>query len=126
MKAKNVSQAQIEEAALKTPGVRIFNLRAVNARGTIFRFQLKTDGDQYLSVSASGRKVGGAVNYFGHRDFLKALFDIAPEAVIETAFTTYEGRYDFQVRHWDFAEHNIGSQYRPFTLIEGCVGTVTE
>lgn len=51
-----------------------------------------------------------------HHDFLKALFDINPEAKVRTAFAYYKGKDVFYKLFPDTAYRNVGSQMYPCTM----------
>jgi len=73
------------------------------------RFGLKTDGGiktnkkhpKYRKIGRYGRTVPGAVCWHGHRDFFRELFELKPEAVIETALATYKGAEHFEDTYRD-------------------------
>lgn len=118
MLALNVKHAELLRAA-RVVGVRLYDLRTVEVpRGyiTASRFTLKTDSDRhgiqdrrrniegapYRRLSrwylrhGIERTVGGPVCWHGHRDFLRALLTLAPDAEIRTGLATYRGREHFE------------------------------
>lgn len=123
MNVKNATSSQIEDAA-DVVGVRPYNLRE-SGKGYAFQLKTRADGAmrqrldwrgklvltapyQRLSTqvkrsTAKGYEgteyqavVPGAVCWHGHRDFLRELFRLAPDAVVRTAFITYRGAADFE------------------------------
>lgn len=51
-----------------------------------------------------------------HRDFLKALFEINPNASVRTKFANYMGKDDFEDKYPATAYRNIGSIMEPLTM----------
>ncbi len=121
MIAKNVTQEQLERAAKKV-GVSLYDLRHVS-RG--IRFTLKTGepsvrrmdwrgkmrlAPPYQRLSQRARQsdavatkgvtfypvIPGAVCWHGHRDFFRAVYDLAPDAEFRTAMAVYKGREHFE------------------------------
>lgn len=66
------------------------------------------------------RTVGGPLCWHGHRDFMRAMFVEYPDAVLKSAFITYQGRDDFERRHWETGERNVGSTYSQVLMSEVC------
>lgn len=127
MIAKNVSR-EILEAAAEEIGVRIKNISALNMKGTRWRVSLQPgewkdeDGDRkYQRISPStGRRVY-AVCWHGFRDFFRACFRQAPDAVFQTALNTWRGSEDFELRYRDSGHRNVGSMMAPCSAAEACV-----
>lgn len=65
--------------------------------------------------SAWGRRLPKA-SWQAHRDVMRALFDTAPDAVLQTALTTYRNRDDFLDRFEATGDHNIGSRMHPVRI----------
>lgn len=78
-------------------------------RGRRVRFTLETrDPDVTGSRrSAQGRPMRKA-SWEAHRDVLRALFTLDPNAVVRTALATYDGRDDFEHSHLETAGKNFG------------------
>jgi hypothetical protein len=136
MHVKNAKDWQIEQAALNV-GVRLYNFRS---SGKGYAFQLHPgDKDQpgvseatgrklwtakyarksqWSEISASGREycrtISSAICWHGHRDFFRALYALAPEARIKTAFTTYKNAEHFEESYRDtyYGKSSIGGAYR--------------
>lgn len=87
------------------------------ARGNRVRFTLETrDAWKHGSrTSASGRHMRKA-SWEAHRDVLKALFELDPEATIRTALATYRGKADFEHQFPATAHKNVGSIMEPRTF----------
>lgn len=83
MKVAGATEQQIHEAA-KQVNVRVYNLR-VSGHG--FAFTLKTGQHD---------RERGAVGWDGHRDFFRALYKLAPRAVVRTSMAVYRGAEDFE------------------------------
>lgn len=150
MHVKGAEGWQIKEAA-DAVGVRLYNFRK---SGKGFAFQLKTGEPRELREDWRGKQrwmpryqrlsqrerrstakgyegtwfapvVPGAVCWHGHRDFLRALFERAPEAVVRTAFITYRGKEDFErnYRETRYGKPGVGNTYmgaQPTAYAEAC------
>jgi hypothetical protein len=68
----------------------------------------------------SRRLLTRSVCWHGHRDFFRALFELAPEARVVTAMATYRGREDFEASHEESGWRNIGSQMDPIYARDAC------
>lgn len=111
MIARNVTEEQIHEAAERV-GVRAKSaghyprdgrepLASKPCRksttGEEIRFVIRTSVRRYQRLSRNtGRVVPGDVCWHGHRDFFRALFEIAPDAWVKTAKAVYAGREGFE------------------------------
>lgn len=84
------------------------------AKGRRVRFVLTTrDAWAFGSrMSASGRHMCRA-SWEAHRDVMRALFKLDPDATIKTVFATYLGRADFEQAFPATANHNVGSDAAP-------------
>lgn len=80
-------------AAAAAVGLRLVNFR--HSRGRSVRFRLGLDAaparhpmssPRYQRRSVDGARRVAAVCWHGHRDFLRALFERAPKARVQTAF----------------------------------------
>ena len=69
--------------------------------------------------SATGRKVAAAC-WHVHRDFMRALYIQAPEAVIITALARYEGAQNFEEIFTATGHGNIGSAANPQCMRNAC------
>jgi len=89
------------------------------ARGRSVRFTLETkDAYAYGSRRAqSGRHMRKA-SWEAHRDVLRALFKLDPDATVRTALATYRGAADFEYQYERTADHNVGSRMDPITIRE--------
>lgn len=89
------------------------------ARGRRVRFTIETrDAWAYGSrVAHSGRHMRKA-SWEAHRDVMRALFRLDPDAVIRTALATYRGADDFERQYERTGNKNVGSQARPRTMRE--------
>lgn len=59
-----------------------------------------------------------AVSWQAHREFMRHLFDIDPNAKIFTVVQTYNGKGEFKALHPETYNHNLGSVMRPALLGE--------
>lgn len=123
MDARGVTEEQVELALRMANTQYGGNLMLDNGirrvSGTTVRFRVRTrDSHAYGSRrSPSGRHVPAA-SWEAMRDFLTALFEMAPEAVVKTAITTYRGRDGFERDYSETAYHEVGSLMAPATIRE--------
>ena len=96
-------------------------------RSTKVDFTLGVNGTQPVNGapasgsrrSHSGRRVAAAC-WHAHRDFMQALFDAKPEAVLVSCQARYEGRAGFERNYEATGYQNIGSQFEPLAYREAC------
>lgn len=134
MKVTGATIDEIQQAADKT-GVRLYNLRE---SGHGYAFTLKTGEKNsqrvdwrgklvwsapYMRVSQRERQstargqegkwfartVPGAVCWHGHRDFFRALYRLAPKAVVRTAMATYRNASNFESQYRE-TQHQGGDR----------------
>lgn len=136
MEASGITKEQLDSAAASV-GVTL-DARALNQKGTRWRVKVNpiTEFHQgprggrktfrkYQRTSASvmfheGRKVH-AVCWHGFRDFFRAAFALAPQAIFRTAMDTWRGSDDFEARYRTSGHRNIGSQAAPVCAAEACI-----
>lgn len=73
----------------------------------------------FHKVSHSGRKLN-AVCWHGHREVMREIFKIAPDAILVSTFARYEGREHFERTHGETGLRNIGSQVQPLMMQDAC------
>lgn len=116
MKAWGVTPDEIRQAA-RSVGLQVaqdWQGRGIVQDGRAWRFRLAVDSSQprdddgalpYQRVSTAPWNVNqrtgrprrvAAVCWHGHRDFLRALFDVNPDARVRTALADYRGREGFE------------------------------
>jgi hypothetical protein len=128
MEIRNVSYPILALAA-DLIGARIVNHRVETLKRSgieVHRFVLRPDEDckfRRLSVphpwrDSKQRRVH-AICWHGHRDFFRALFLRAPEAVAKTAFAKYTAE-NFEAVFPETGRRNIGSQILPCRACEAC------
>jgi hypothetical protein len=139
MRASFISREVLESAAAEI-GVRA-EIDCLNAGGTRFRVKLfpivpaealtasgrRKRGEKgnapYQRISTSafspGRRVH-AVCWHGFRDFFRACFRSAPNAVFYTALDTWRGSEDFESRYAASGHKNAGSKFSPVMWAEAC------
>jgi hypothetical protein len=137
-----LSPEEIRQVA-QSVGVRIFNDNPWNQGGIVkdgrawnFRLGLKSDvpkrgdaGYKYQRTSQSafneGRKVA-AVCWHGHRDFMRAVFALDPNARFKTAIADWKGSEDFERRFAQTAFNNVGSMMYPMFAKDVCTCSTGE
>lgn len=139
MIASKITQAQLEHAACIV-GVRV-EIGALSGSGLRHRVKVypivghgaftpsrrrrkgKRGDALYQRESAGyfgeGRRVH-AVCWHGFRDFFRACFSQAQQAVFRTALATWDGAEDFERRYQESGRKNIGSLARPVDAAEAC------
>src|SRR5688500_18960316 len=115
MNVKGASESQIREAANEV-GVKVYNLRAkgIARDGQLrYTFTIKTEprpnkrtAPRWQRIASlrdyRGRRervIPGAVCWHGHREFMRALYRMAPNVVIRTAVAVYSGSDHFEATH---------------------------
>lgn len=142
METRGATLAQLESAA-RTARVRFGQGRwdgghrapapkPLNGKGDRFAFTLRTDPAHPMAghpkappvwtrrAQGSGSVLGGKVCWHGHRAFMAALFALAPDATLRSAFATYRGAAGFRSAHGATADRNVGSQVRPVSYADAC------
>jgi len=125
---------QIREVATSV-GVKIHSDWAgsgIRKDGRAWNFRLALDSTQpkrgnagykYQRTSQNsfyqGRKVA-AVCWHGHRDFMRAVFRLDPNARFKTAIADWKGSEDFEDRFAQTAYNNVGSMMYPMFAKDCC------
>lgn len=94
---------------------------AINQKGTGHRLTLtvlKSAGPGGRR-SHSGRKVAAAC-WHVHRDFMRHLYRMAPDAIIITALARYDGAQSFEDTFEDTGKRNMGSSFEPCAVRNAC------
>lgn len=124
MYAWNVTRGQLEQA-LKTvneqyDGNVCWN-RSPELRGKsqMFTIRVQTGHGKGAKRAASGRRTASAC-WHVHRDFMVALFDLAPNTRLKTALADYRGRDDFNAKFEGTGNRNAGSAMEPQELRTAC------
>ena len=115
-------------------GVRLY-MGDIRRDGRAWNFRLALDTSDpsrkeehdgywlYQRTSASyfneGRKIA-AVCWHGHRDFMRAIFALDPEARIKTAWADYRGSQLFEDIFPQTGDRNIGSMIYPISARNAC------
>jgi hypothetical protein len=111
--------------AANTSSVRLYNIRP---EGRGFRFQLRTDGTRTWRRRGFSRRpsdgerrwTGGAVCWHGHRAFMRAVYQLEPEAIIATSMARYTSARQFEATHESTGNRMVGSQADPVSFAELC------
>jgi|SRR6185295_5766246 len=125
MVASGITSNSVLYAAAASVAVRIKDCRAINARGTRYRFTLTLDDSRrWQRRSHTGRRVH-AVCWHGHRAFFRRLFELAPTAVVQSSarLNGVNVRYtaeSFERDHPDTGQTNIGSLFEPCAYVDAC------
>lgn len=123
MKAWNVTEEQIRDAA-RSVGLGIHSDwagRGIVQDGRALRFRLAVDTgsprdawgflpyQRATTWRESGPRRVAAVCWHGHRDFMRALFAVAPDMRLKTALADYRGADHFEGTYPDTA--GTGNEY---------------
>ena len=68
----------------------------------------------------SGERRIWAICWHGHRDFMRAVFRLDPDATFKTSVDTWDGSDDFEARHEFSGHRNIGSMMAPQSYADAC------
>jgi hypothetical protein len=121
MKAWNVSPEQIENAAASV-GVRLVGLRPNGVKKFSHSFTLKTSGptsngspvkfgrrsQRSTNKDGTKRRIPGSVCWHGHRDFMLALYRVAPTMRLKTALADYRNAEHFERTYRNTYESGSG------------------
>jgi hypothetical protein len=89
--------------------------------GRSFRLTIRvhTGYGQGAKRSARGRRTASAC-WHAHRDFMRALFELAPNARLKTSLADYRGRDDFEAKYESTGWVSPGSIMAPQQLQDSC------
>jgi hypothetical protein len=124
---RNATAEQLYKAVRQTAEDYEGNVRfkngpdPVNQKGTGHRLTLTVHASSKPGGrrSNTGRKIAAAC-WHVHREFMRHLYDIAPEAVIQSALATYRGVQDFEETFEATGDGNIGSAFEPQAMRTAC------
>lgn len=140
MVVKGVTLEDLAKAMARASGAYDGNLEfayspvALNQRGDRWRFRVKARS------GAKNRRTGerppgcmvrycpfrgvergaAAACWHAFRDFMRALLELKPEAVIKSAAATYRGSEGFEENYRETGWRNIGSQMYPLHHADAC------
>ncbi len=101
-------------------GNACFNRYPETVRGAVcFTLRVRDSKLAGHRVSNTGRRSPSACWHL-HRDFMIALFDLAPTAKLKSAMATYTGRDNFRDTFEDTGYQNLGSQFSPMYARDAC------
>lgn len=128
MIVRNVSTLDIVKAA-ESVGVRAVITRQLNLKASAFNFTLKLSPEKlYQRVSPTQTRADGeprrisAVCWHGHAAFFRALFKLAPTAVVSSS-RMGSVRYtadNFEETYGPTGDWNVGSMYAPMAFRDAC------
>ncbi len=106
MEIRGATVRQVEQAA-KAAHVRAYyptEIRHTRDGKPVVRVTLKTDesksyrrfSERTTYRNGAPRVLPGSVCWHGHREFMRALYRLAPDAVIVTALARYDGSEHFE------------------------------
>jgi hypothetical protein len=123
MKIKNVTAAQMDRAMAKVNRTYADNIqfKRFEPIKNGFNFTLRVMSSKGLGhrLSMSGRHLTAACQHV-HRDFMRAIFDLAPFANLVSCQAAYHGQADFEAKYLATASINIGSMVQPMSMAEAC------
>jgi len=123
MKATNVNHSDMQSALATVnslyDGNVIFNRFDAVRNGFNFTLRVKSSKAPGHKVSYMGRHITSAC-WHVHRDFMIALFDVQPDAVIKSHLAVYRGRGEFHRLYPDTGNQNIGSMVSPLSFQHAC------
>jgi hypothetical protein len=130
MKVWGITEEEARDCASRV-GVAIFDdwhRSGITKVGRALQFRLGLGDDKMLYRRLSAgypsdirpRKVN-AVCWHGHRDFMREVFRINPDARIKSAVADYRGSDDFERTFPGTGHYNIGSSYYPTEMQDACV-----
>lgn len=113
-------QAAVRVASIAYEGNIVFK-REAEKYGKAVRFTLTVKNSKKRGgrISPNGRRVCAACWHL-HRDVMKAVFAVNPDARIKTAMADYKGLDDFNATYPATGRVNIGSQMYPLYAKDAC------
>ena len=103
-------------------GIELYELREHGQRVRRYQYTLRPATERYRSWDPmSGRRIW-AVCWHGHRDYMRAVYELDPSARFKSAMADYRGADDFESKFPDTAYTNVGSQMFPVLAREKCEG----
>jgi len=76
------------------------------------------DSHAYGARTSWQGRHGPYASWEAHRDFIRALFKLVPNASVKTGMALYRGNEDFEAKFQETASKNVGSQIQPCTMPE--------
>ena len=124
MNIKPVTTAQMETALATVnqsyDGNVIFNRFDTERNGKInFTLRVRDSKGPGARRSHTGRRIPAAC-WHVHRDFMTALFDLAPDAVLRSCRACYKGKAGFERDFPATGYANIGSMMQPLAYQDAC------
>ena len=123
MQAFNVTPDQMQQAMRDVntdyDGNLEFNRFDPTSRSVHFTLRCVSSKEAGHRRGFSGQRMVSAC-WHAHRDFMRAVFAIVPEARIKSSFIDYQDSEDFEQRHRATGNRNIGSQMSPLYFNEAC------
>lgn len=94
---------------------------AIKKEGRAWRVKLRAVSSRGPGAkrAASGRRTV-AVCWHVHREFMRAIYKGDSGARIQTALADYRDAQDFEQKHGETANKNIGSQFAPCAYVDAC------
>lgn len=121
----SVDLRMLDEIAGEGHGIQLFDTRdeGVRTRGKYagkraLKLSLRPIDDTYRKQNPlTGRRIW-AVDWFGHRDFMRGVFELDPTATFVTIVGTWAGSEDFEARHRESAWRTEGPAIYPYAACE--------
>lgn len=90
-----------------------------------FRILPQKGSERYQKIkqtpyTKSGERKAYAVCWHGHRDFMFKLFELDPNARLQTAMADYRGMEGFRATYPETAHKNVGSMMFPVSAQDEC------
>lgn len=80
----------------------------------------KNSSIPYALRSSRGMLMSRYVCWHGHRDFLRAIFELSPDTYVRTKLAHYKGKNDFAQKYPDTYYTNVGSSMYPSAYGNNC------
>jgi hypothetical protein len=109
----------LDRANERYEGNLTLNIAGRRGNALSFRLGVRSSRGRGGKVGRNGRHIAAAC-WHAHRDFMLALFDLAPEARLKTAVADYRGKAGFAAKFEATGRRNIGSMMEPIEYREAC------
>ncbi len=127
MKLKGLAENELVAALNHANTMHEWNLefnRHPERKGNFLHFTLRVRDSSKAGAkrSVSGRRLTAAC-WHAHRDVMRMIFAVNPDALLVTALARYEGLDDFERKFPDTGDLNIGTVFDPLYLSDACLCT---
>jgi len=123
MKIKGITESQLEQAT-REASTALYDgnveLRNVEHHGPWTHFKLRVNDCHKPGTHLGHQRRTVSACWHAHRDVMRAIFRLAPDALLVTALARYEGSEGFEHEFPATGYANVGSMMKPRARHEAC------